>query len=250
MIDTEHSLPGMNTDIFFGDAEKPLPDWREDLPDDDSDDDDLSDDERAKIVALIGFDPAEKSGSQTDTAPRFQSGFSKSLRKCGGEGGTLGPCPSGRSEDKPGDKPPAGHDLDRGKLPATAGEAHQQAAQTSDGILKRAADMPKKAVAYGVNKAKTLYATMEQKYGPKWAKAIVATAVVTAPTPVMTASIMAVVGLAALHKRLSPAKSASELDMDRAFEIAQIFVRELVKSLEGVKLTDEERRQVEATAKQ
>jgi hypothetical protein len=52
------SLPGSNIDVFFGDAEQPLPDWRKVLPDDDSDDDELTPAERASVVAMLGFDPA------------------------------------------------------------------------------------------------------------------------------------------------------------------------------------------------
>lgn len=55
------SLPGQSADVYFGDTEKPLPNWRESLPTDDSDDDrELTAEERKVLVAMIGFDPSEK----------------------------------------------------------------------------------------------------------------------------------------------------------------------------------------------
>lgn len=53
------SFPGFNSDVYFGDAETPLPNWREVLPED-SDDDELSPEEYADVVGMIGFDPKEK----------------------------------------------------------------------------------------------------------------------------------------------------------------------------------------------
>ena len=56
-------IPGLKADVYFGDAEeKPLPPWRRHIPDrDDEDDEDkpLSAAERAALVGILGFDPAE-----------------------------------------------------------------------------------------------------------------------------------------------------------------------------------------------
>jgi hypothetical protein len=50
-------MPG---DVYFGDAEKPLPDWRAEASPSDLDDDvPLSDEERKGLVKMLGFDPAE-----------------------------------------------------------------------------------------------------------------------------------------------------------------------------------------------
>jgi hypothetical protein len=170
--------------------------------------------------------------------------------KCGGEGsGKPGPCPESGS-DKPatddGGKKP--HALDRDKLPATVIAAHSQAAEKAEGILKKAANLPRKVVAYGVGKAKALYAKMEAKYGPRWAKAIVAVGVITFPTPFTTGAVMATIGMAMLSKKLlgSGAKGKEGIDLEKVFAIAEDFTRRLVEALDGVELSDEDRASVEA----
>jgi hypothetical protein len=56
-------IPDLPADVYFGDPDKPLPNWREVLADDasedDEDDDELSDDERATLMSMLGFDPQE-----------------------------------------------------------------------------------------------------------------------------------------------------------------------------------------------
>lgn len=54
------TLPGMRADVYFGDAEKPLPDWRAELPEDSEDDDVLKPGEAKAVVAVLGFDPREE----------------------------------------------------------------------------------------------------------------------------------------------------------------------------------------------
>ena len=50
-------MPG---DVYFGDTETPLPDWRAEGSESDRDDDaPLSDEERAAMVRMLGFDPAD-----------------------------------------------------------------------------------------------------------------------------------------------------------------------------------------------
>jgi len=55
-------------EVYFGDAESPLPDWRTELPDEGDDSDELSHEERAAVVGMIGFDPAEFSDQLTGGA--------------------------------------------------------------------------------------------------------------------------------------------------------------------------------------
>lgn len=55
------SLPNLDADVFFGDAEKPLPNWRHwDEPSDD--DDEPTPEDRKAVVAVLGFDPNEIEG--------------------------------------------------------------------------------------------------------------------------------------------------------------------------------------------
>lgn len=49
----------MIDDVFYGDTEKPLPDWRTKAPEVESDDDNLTADELAGVVGVLGFDPEE-----------------------------------------------------------------------------------------------------------------------------------------------------------------------------------------------
>lgn len=48
------TLPGMNSDVYFGDVNTPLPNWR-DRPDEDSGED-ASPEEVAHVSVLLGFD--------------------------------------------------------------------------------------------------------------------------------------------------------------------------------------------------
>ena len=50
------SLPGMNHDVFFGPTNA-LPDWRKATPPAD-DDEPATDEERAAVADILGFDPA------------------------------------------------------------------------------------------------------------------------------------------------------------------------------------------------
>lgn len=50
----EHAVPGLDADVYFGDAERPLPDWRKHLPDEDDDDT-----PQPGVAAMLGFDPSE-----------------------------------------------------------------------------------------------------------------------------------------------------------------------------------------------
>lgn len=57
---TDHAIPGLDADVYFGDPRLPLPDWREELPDADADEDALSPEERTAIIGMIGFDPLDE----------------------------------------------------------------------------------------------------------------------------------------------------------------------------------------------
>lgn len=63
------SLPGMISDVFFGDAERPLPDWRASAAPPEGDEDDTPTPEEAKAVAaILGFDPAGDPAGDQDGA--------------------------------------------------------------------------------------------------------------------------------------------------------------------------------------
>lgn len=58
------TLPESDADVYYGDADKPLPDWREVAGDDSDDDDTLTADERAAVIGVLGFDPADIVGAE------------------------------------------------------------------------------------------------------------------------------------------------------------------------------------------
>lgn len=51
------SVPGLPADVYFGNTQKPLPDWRESASNDKSDDDMPSEDDLKAVIAMLGFDP-------------------------------------------------------------------------------------------------------------------------------------------------------------------------------------------------
>lgn len=53
------NIPGLDSDVFFGDVENKLPDWREEMPEDDDDDNDSepTEEERQGLIGMLGFDP-------------------------------------------------------------------------------------------------------------------------------------------------------------------------------------------------
>src|ERR1700674_2861444 len=50
-------IPGLEADVYFGDAATPLPDWRADLPEED--DEEPSEEWRRAVAGMLGFDPSE-----------------------------------------------------------------------------------------------------------------------------------------------------------------------------------------------
>jgi len=166
-----------------------------------------------------------------------------------GEAGQFGSGGGGKNPAE--DKKPQGLTLDQSKIPASAAEAGQQARQASAGILKKFAQLPKRAWQYGVSKATALYQKMEKKYGKGWARAIVAVGILTLPTPFTTGSVMATVGLAHVCTRMFGSKAQGQgADMGQAFQFAQAIFAKFAKELDGVELSDEERGQIEAMMKE
>jgi hypothetical protein len=128
-----------------------------------------------------------------------------------------------------------------GDLPKTEANALAAAPEKAKGILARFASLPKRVAHYAAGKASALYRKMEAKYGPRWAKAIVAVGIITLPTPVTTGAVAATVGLAMLSQKIfgkaKPAlvgatESEENIDMERAHELAKELWEELAGELE------------------
>ena len=56
------TLPEMNGDVYWGDPDKPLPDWRKE-DDNDEDDDEPEPLDREYLTSVLGFDPFEEEES-------------------------------------------------------------------------------------------------------------------------------------------------------------------------------------------
>lgn len=84
------SLPGLNADVYFGDAERSLPDWRTEAEQDDAEEpeDELDEERLAAVRSLLGFDPDELSKDRPSIPPIPASPFKKS--HAGYRGGTIG----------------------------------------------------------------------------------------------------------------------------------------------------------------
>ncbi len=58
-------LFGLDADVFYGDAEKPLPNWREEPQAAEGAGDEASPEEKRTVASLLGFDPSELWPAQT-----------------------------------------------------------------------------------------------------------------------------------------------------------------------------------------
>ena len=82
----QQDQPWMPSDVYFGEVDSPLPDWRKEESDSDRDDDaELSEDERSALISILGFDPAEIAWDNTETA--FSTDAHGHEHKGKGEGG-------------------------------------------------------------------------------------------------------------------------------------------------------------------
>jgi hypothetical protein len=130
--------------------------------------------------------------------------------ECGGEGGTPGPCPH----------------------PGSAEQATVADGIVNDaGFLAKVKALPKAAVKKAVGIATGIYQKAEQKYGPKWAKAILATAIVTAPTPFTTPAVLAMTGIAHLWTKYKAAPEAVYEGADMTPDEIEAAAAELLKAL-------------------
>lgn len=123
------------------------------------------------------------------------------------------------------------------------GPAHPEAQARVAKAHAEAAKLPKAAMDKAVNFATSMYKNMEAKYGSKWAKAIVTTALISLPTPVTTGAILSMVGLARLTTKLrtgkwtllpsAPAANQGELDRESFEELVRQLIEEMLAALEG-----------------
>lgn len=131
-------------------------------------------------------------------------------KRCGGPGsGVPGPCPEGGA---------------------------------ASSWMEKAKALPAKAVQFAKDKAQGLYDKMEAKYGSKWAKAILTTAIVTLPIPGSTLGVLAMTGLAAVASKYGYRNRIPESILKGAVD--QLWA-DMQAEVHGYELTDEERGQIE-----
>ena len=148
-------IPGLQADVFFGDADnKPLPNWRKEISErDDEDDEDkpLSKGERAALVGVLGFDPEE-----------IDSEVKESRDASGHEHASDGKFGTGSG------------------TPAKAGDAHADLHAKAEKLAGKPGTASKilrtagKIGAKVKEKTKALYSALEGRYGRRQAIAIFA----------------------------------------------------------------------------
>lgn len=138
----------------------------------------------------------------------------EALLECGGAGGKPGPCPDPGTDE---------HNAIASKI------------VTDQGFLEKLKKLPKAAVSKVGGFVSNLYAKAEQKYGPRWAKAIVATAIITLPTPITTPAVLAMTGLAHIWTKLhktSQTEAVSE-ELELTAEQVQDLAKQLLADIEA-----------------
>jgi hypothetical protein len=68
------TLPGLPGDVYWGDPETPLPDWREEDDDDGDDDADPEPIGKKFLTSVLGFDPADEDETPEDAHPKAIEG--------------------------------------------------------------------------------------------------------------------------------------------------------------------------------
>ena len=93
-----------------------------------------------------------------------------------------------------------------GDVPSDAAALHRGADSKAKAILRAAVKVPKRFMGKVRDKVKATYAKLDKRYGPRYAKAIVAAGLTGLPVPLPGASVMMaapVIAVAELHRQLS-----------------------------------------------
>lgn len=118
---------------------------------------------------------------------------------------------------------------------ADSGEHSVGAALAEPSLVNKIKALPATTINRARSLASNLYVKTEAKYGPRWAKAIVATAIVTMPTPFTLASVAAMTGLAHLWTmsgRKAESFGREEMSDQEITAAAQELIAELMSDLD------------------
>lgn len=124
------------------------------------------------------------------------------------------------------------------KKPSSDTDTHAKAAEVlkDKGLLRRISSLPKAIGVKAKNFAQNLYAKAEAKYGPRWAKAIVGTAIITLPTPFTMGSVAAMTGLAHVwtkyvSKTQKPAAAMESQEQELTPDQIEALAQEMIDAL-------------------
>jgi capsid protein len=130
---------------------------------------------------------------------------------------------------------------DGGKFSSTGGgsgpDVHADAehALAKPSLVAKMKALPGKVASKAKQAVANIYNKAEKKYGPRWAKAIVATAIITAPTPVTLLSVAAMTGLAHVwtkyHGTQNPGKVKESAEHAMSDEEILAAAKEFLKTI-------------------
>lgn len=72
-----NDIPGLDAEVYFGEPDAELPDWREtstDGPGEVEPDDELTPEEKDDLIGMLGFDPDEMDEEETPEPPKVKPG--------------------------------------------------------------------------------------------------------------------------------------------------------------------------------
>ncbi len=183
-------------------------------------------------IALLVKTPKRDLGlmfSRDGKKYRHEADFDEAKHKRAGDGkftgGGTGGSPAGPKKPEPKATAPASAD------------------RKAVGILARVKSVPKAALSQARNKVATTYRKLESRYGPRYAKAIVAAGLAGVPLPLPGASFATagpVLAVAELHRRLSAKRNganpiyesrkfAEEMSAAEIDRLGRQFVRDVTR---------------------
>lgn len=105
-------------------------------------------------------------------------------------------------------------------------------------LVAKMKSLPAKVASAAKKSATNLYQKTEKKYGPRWAKAILATCIITLPTPFTTVAVGAMTGLAYLHSKYAAKQpgavhesAETAMSDDEVLAAADEFLKELLAAM-------------------
>jgi HK97 family phage portal protein len=138
--------------------------------------------------------------------------------KCGGEGGEPGPCPEGGHGDHAGHGQPT-----LGDKPKNTASLHERAKATVKKWLGHAKKLGVKVMSKAKAAIKAKYQKLSERYGPKFATAIMAAGIAGLPVPLPGSSLLLAAPVIAAAEIYRLVHKDDEPDIDEVWKAAQEF---------------------------